>query len=397
MAYPEPDIDAIIAQYPDWGIVDAVRDQISGGVWALGADGGVFALDGAPFLNSYWSLKPEERQGERTFERIERNDATGGYRLISHRGEVYEAQFGRPGFTAGSTDEKAKTPDPSKPAPPGADATKVGITALLKSMNLTALVDDAWKFWTDMGDTATMEAVNVWIRDQPSFKDRFPAMEYLESKGRYWTPSQYITYEQTVKDTMRSAGIPAGFWDDPTDISSLIQNDWSADEVVDAIGEAENAVLNLPPAAKAQMQAWGLTNGDMVAYWLNPDKGRTLAQRKQGQQQGIIGASFTQAGFGAVSQGFAEAARQNVGVEGVARNVEELAGISPIFSETAGERSTGDDMGSSTAHAFAGGTTEQRAAAARRIDRRRQSRTAAFEGGGGAASGGRGTTGLGSS
>jgi hypothetical protein len=392
------DLTALQVQHPEWNLVDAM-DAPNGGTWALGADGGVFALDGAPFFGSYWNIAPEGRQGTRSFRRIEFNPASGGYSLISDRGERYEAQFGDPNYKPpGSTPDTATTPPPAVvPPPPAVDANQVTLTGLLKTMGLDTIVDKAWAFWTDMGATATTAAINIWIRDQPEFIAKFPAMKDLEAKGIYWSPADYMKYTQGVNEVMSRTGAPKELWDDPEDYAKLLRNGWSLDEVVDAATQAENAVLNLPPEVKAQARAWNLNDGDLLAIWLNPDKGLTLAQRKATEGQLQIGAGVTSAGLGGITQAQAEAMRLNVGVEGVTRGLETYAGQGALLAETAGETMAGEELGAGDVISAVGGTTAERAASGRKIERRRESRKAAFGGGGGAAGGGQGTTGLGSS
>jgi hypothetical protein len=389
------DLAALRAQHPEWNLVDAV-DAPNGGTWALGADGGVFALDGAPFFGSYPGLPEGARQGTRTFARIEFNPTSGGYSLISDTGQRYEAEFGDPNYKTPGTKDDTVVPPPGTPAPPAVDASQVTLTGLLKTMGLDTIVDKAWQYWTDMGATADMTAVNVWIRDQPEFIAKFPAMKDLEAKGIFWSPADYLQYTQGVNAVMSRTGAPKELWDDPEDYAKLLRNDWSLDEVTEAATAAENAVLNLPPEVKAQARAWGLGDGDLVALWLNPDKGRTLAERKVTEGQLQIGAGVTTAGFGNISQAQAEAMRLNVGAEGVARGLEAYAGQGALLAETAGETRAGEELGATDVLGAVGGTTAERAASAGKIERRRGARKAAFEGGGGAAGGGAGTQGLGS-
>lgn len=58
-----------------------------GGTWVLTKDGGVRAYKGAPFYGSYPGLRPENRQGDRTFVRIEPHE--DGYVLFSAGDEQY--------------------------------------------------------------------------------------------------------------------------------------------------------------------------------------------------------------------------------------------------------------------------------------------------------------------
>jgi hypothetical protein len=63
-----------------------------GGTWVLTKDGGVRAYKNAPFYGSYPALRPENRQGERTFVRIEPYE--DGYVLYSAGDEQYHFNSG---------------------------------------------------------------------------------------------------------------------------------------------------------------------------------------------------------------------------------------------------------------------------------------------------------------
>ena len=389
------DLAALQAQHPTWNIVDAIEDPVSGGIWALGRDGGIFALNGAPFMGG---MGGSPHFAGRQAQRIEYDAALGGYRIVSTRGEVYgiAGEFSDPsrrprGGAVGGGNVDAPAAGPAGTAAPTGPSES--LSYFLNQMGLAPLINDAWNYFKGLGATASVDDIVPWLRQQPAFKARFPGMAALEQKGEYWTPKQYLEYEGRTKDAMSRAGIPADFWNEPRDFATLIENDWSIDEVEDAVGQAENAVLNLPPAVKQQLADWGLGNGDMIAFWLNEDKGMTLAERKAAQQAATVGAAATRGGLGPLSQAEATELTQTVGVDAAQAGVGRMGALTEagFFEETAGESMTGEDLDRSTAlGAVAGDVT-----ATSGIERRRARRQAQFEGGGGAATGGAGRTGLG--
>lgn len=89
------DLTALQRLHPEWRLVD-VTQAPGGGLWALGADGGVFALDAqgnasnaTPFHGAYTTLSEAERQGDRQgFKRIQATP-NGGYSLTSGRDEQF--------------------------------------------------------------------------------------------------------------------------------------------------------------------------------------------------------------------------------------------------------------------------------------------------------------------
>ena len=84
-----------------------------GGKWILGADGGVFAVDGAPYLGSYQGLDAGTKNDpNRTFTGIEA--AGNGYALTSGTGERY--QFDGQGGSPPAPDQAAAPSLYSNPA-----------------------------------------------------------------------------------------------------------------------------------------------------------------------------------------------------------------------------------------------------------------------------------------
>lgn len=80
MAKPSP--QDIAAGVPNGANVIQRINAPGGGEWLLGDDGGVFAINGAPYLGSYTGLDARDRQGQRKITGIEATPH-GGYRLIS--------------------------------------------------------------------------------------------------------------------------------------------------------------------------------------------------------------------------------------------------------------------------------------------------------------------------
>lgn len=89
MATPTP--EDLAAGVPQGANIVSRRPAPSGkGELLLDANGGVYDTGGQSFGGSYFSLKPEQRQGTRQFTDLQVNDQTGGYKLISDQpGQEY--------------------------------------------------------------------------------------------------------------------------------------------------------------------------------------------------------------------------------------------------------------------------------------------------------------------
>lgn len=89
MALPTPeDMAAGVPQGAQ--IVKRVPAPSGKGELLLDANGGVYDTGGQSFSGSYYSLTPEQRQGSRSFQDLVVDPKTGGYKLVSDKGEGYD-------------------------------------------------------------------------------------------------------------------------------------------------------------------------------------------------------------------------------------------------------------------------------------------------------------------
>ena len=189
---------------------------------------------------------------------------------------------------------------------------------------------------------------------------------------------------------MAGSGLPAGFYDDPTDFANFIARDVSPAEVQTRVNEGFRAVSEASPQVVAQMkELYGVDEGGLAAYFLDPDRATPILQRQaraaqiatEGLRQAGIQLTATAAEglsreLGADAQGQAAAGfRQLAQQQGLATPI--MAGEEAISQE--------EQIGA----AF--GTNE---AARQRIETRRRRRQAEFEAGGGFAAGQAGMAGL---
>jgi hypothetical protein len=387
-----PDLAALQAAHPEWHLVDAI-DAPGGGIWALGADGGVFALGGAPFHGSYMGESAQTRiDPTRRFTLIQQ--VGNGYKLLTDRPwEAYNygpQEVAAPGAPEGPKPEVA----PPGAAPPGADPAEATVNAILKSLGLEELGTKAYAYWKSLAGAASTEDLNIWLQGQPEYETRFPGMKHLADQGLAWTPAQYITAERTVRGNLHAAGLPDSFFDSHEDFGDFLKKGWSPDEINDAIAQAGAAVHTMSPETRAAFSRWEnangvtLTDGELTALWLDPDVALPIIEARA--KAAATAGTATRIGFTSTFGGElteAEATRLTQAGAGA----EALAGVTrlaPLFSETAEET---QDFGRTEALGAAAGEGPAEEA----LRRRRAARQARFEGGGGAAGVGGKTSGLG--
>lgn len=389
------DVAALQQKHPSWNIIRALEAP-NGGIWALGADGGVFALnaqggtDGtvAPWLGSYTALDQGDRQGDRRIIDIVKDFETGGYTLVSDKvGQNYTF--------AGNERLDRPTTEPIPTAAPKVDFTDADLNTLTATLNqngLGDLVNDAWKYYTDptkgAGDAA---ATLAYLPTTQAYRDRFPGLVEMGEQGRAWTPGQWNRYHNDLFEAATAAGLPPGMIS-REDVGKMLVGGVSVNEAVGRIEAAGQAALNADPAVIARMREWGFTDGDLTAFYLDPDKAEPLLMRKEKELTARVSVAGGRAGYD-IDLGEAGQLRTWGVDEGEAKEgFAGLATMHPLFANTVGETAEGSEI---TEAEQLSATFGDNAPARQEIRTRTARRKANFEGGGGAASGGNGRTGLG--
>jgi len=126
------------------------------------------------------------------------------------------------------------------------------------------------------------------LKNTKSYKDRFAANENRIKAGlRALSPAEYIGLEDQYQEIMRNYGLPASYYTkDGTGrqvgFEKFIAGDVSALELEDRIGTAQKRVINANPEVSAALKQFypDITNGDILAYTLDPTKGLEDIKRK---------------------------------------------------------------------------------------------------------------------
>lgn len=246
--------------------------------------------------------------------------------------------------------------------------------------------------WQKIVSGAPAEQVALDLRDTPEFQQRFPAIPAREAAGLPpLSPAEYVAYEQAAGQLFRAAGLPPGFYDDPSDFTDLLAKDVSVAELNDRIStEGFQKVVGAPPEVRDAFQEFFGVQGDsaLAAFFLDPDRAAPVL-RRMATEADIAGRAALAGGLNVTADRARELAE--IGVTGLqaqqaAANVAEQ---SALFSESVSE---GDDLTAEREGLNAAFGLSEAAS----LRRRQQQRTAAFSGGGGAAASGEGVRGLGS-
>lgn len=223
------------------------------------------------------------------------------------------------------------------------------------------------------------ERVELELRDTETFKQAFPEIEERKKRGLpAVSPSSVLEYRQEVKRTMFNAGLPSGFYDEPSDFVDLMAvKDLSPAEIKARVEEGFARVASAPPAVRATFAQFFGQEGDgaLAAFFLDPQRAAADLQKKV--QTAEVGGYGKQFGFNVDLTRAEQLAAQGKNASQVFETANAMRGLADeTFTEE--EDLTEDELISG---AFGESGAQQDL-----MKRRGQERQAAFGGGGGAAS-----------
>jgi len=207
----------------------------------------------------------------------------------------------------------------------------------LREYGLEGLTDTAYNMLLD-GSSA--EAVVLRLRETEEFQNRFSGMELRRANGMSAiSPAEYISLERNYREVMMKAGIPEGFYDSPDDFAEFIGNDVSPDEMRQRVSMAATAVQSVDPNLKTQLRDFygiGVENdGELVAYFLDPERGTTVIE----QRLQLEAAGLSAAALGTLGTGFERATAEQLADLNVQRReiTERLQGQRGLTQQMIGE------------------------------------------------------------
>jgi len=141
------------------------------------------------------------------------------------------------------------------------------------------------------------------LRETDAYKTRFKANQARIQNGlRALSEAEYIGLEDQYQDVMRRYGLPESYYirgdmGRQEGFEKFIGGDVSPVELEDRIQTAKNRVINANPEVSKALREFypDITNGDILAYALDPKQAITNIKRKVGAAE--IGAGAMQAGL----------------------------------------------------------------------------------------------------
>lgn len=207
--------------------------------------------------------------------------------------------------------------DPSNPNY-GLDLTvkktdaRIPIRAMLKKFGFSQTAEDnlfdvVWGGYTnDTVDYTNEAAVTLSIRETDAYKTRFAGNELRRAKGLPdLSISTYIGVEKSYKNSLKVNGIPDSFYDSPEEMAELIGGNVDVQEFNDRLKLARSIAQDAPPEVMNQLSSmYGITEGQLTAYYLNPEK--MLPILKEQERSARIGAAAVESGGMSIDRQTAE-------------------------------------------------------------------------------------------
>lgn len=141
----------------------------------------------------------------------------------------------------------------------------------------------------------TASQIQVAINTSEAYKQRFKGNEAIRQRmangqgrpgDRLLTPAEYIALERTYRTIFADAEMPAGYYDNVDDFANLIGNSVSAAELQSRVDTAKSALRDADTATLGTLQQYyNLSQGDLVAYLLDPTRAMPILEGRQTQGQ----------------------------------------------------------------------------------------------------------------
>ena len=130
-----------------------------------------------------------------------------------------------------------------------------------------------------------------------AFQARFPGYQQRIKNGyNAISLNDYLNLEDQYHSILKSNGLPAGFYDDPSDFGQWIAGDVSPQELQTRVQIATDAAQKIDPTARNLLSTfYGLSTGDLASYFLDQSRSLPVIQRQY--QTANIAAHAAKAGL----------------------------------------------------------------------------------------------------
>lgn len=223
----------------------------------------------------------------------------------------------------------------------------MAVRALFKQYGLESL---AGKIFEYVKSGYSADTISILLQDTAEYKQRFVGNEARKKAGLpVLSPAEYLATETSYRQIMESAGLPSGFYDTPSDFAGFIGKNVSPTEIQSRVEGAVQATTLAPEDYKKALEKMGLSQGDMVAYWL--DQKRAVPILTQIAATARVGAAAMSQGLGFDIDYSTELAKRGItgeqaaqGYSAIAAELEGMQTLGSIYGEQWNQRASEQAM-----------------------------------------------------
>lgn len=194
----------------------------------------------------------------------------------------------------------------------------VAITNTLQSYGLESLASTVLGY---IQQGYSSDTINVLLQNSDAYKQRFAANEARkQNRLPVLSPAEYLATERAYRQVMSAAGLPVGFYDQPSDFESFLSNDVSPTEIQQRVQVASDLVYSAPQSVRDTFAQWYGNEQNMIAYMLDENRALPLIEKqaqaaKAGGYAADQGLNLTQSNAEMIgSMGLSDASlRQGIG------------------------------------------------------------------------------------
>jgi hypothetical protein len=143
--------------------------------------------------------------------------------------------------------------------------------------------------------TTDSSLLQLALQDTQEWKTRFAGNEMLRQSGQsVLSVAEYLSVERSYAQLMRNYGLPQGFYDDPADFAKWIGSSVSPNELQTRVQAYSDLARREDPAVLQQLASMGMTQGDILAHMMDPNRALPLLQKTY--QTTLLGAAARRSG-----------------------------------------------------------------------------------------------------
>lgn len=259
---------------------------------------------------------------------------------------------------------------------------KATLSSVLRRFGLENLAPILWnKYANKEFDIDDEDSMLFSIKEEQAYKDRFAANAARIARGlTELTPSTYLNLERTYRETLAANGLPAGFYDAPSDFQKLIEGDVAVSELNNRLKDAYSVIRDADQTVVNKLRTeYGIGDGELLAYFIDPERARPMLSsadyKRQAQAAVFMGRAERMAGINLQKTQAEELARLGV------TTAEAEKAFTTISQMNELRRANPNEMQLTDAELVAAATGTD-TAAAKKLEDIKNKRKASFLGGG---------------